>query len=135
MTASTSRAVLRVVLRAAAAVAVGTGASVLGRGSRAIPEGGPTTASVDSVLRFYAAWWAGAGLVLWRIAPDTAHHDAATRWALGMTALGAGGRLLAMRQSGLPHPLFRVLTGVELVLVPAAMVLHRRVLGDSRARR
>ncbi len=42
-------------------VATATGASVIAVGTRAIPGATPMSASAESVLRFYAAWWLSTG--------------------------------------------------------------------------
>lgn len=127
MTTTTSRAVMRIGLRLASAVAIGTGASVMARGTAAIPGGAPVTPSVDNVLRFYAAWWAGAGVLMWRIAPDTRMHDGILKGVLGINFLGGLVRLHASRQSGSPHLLFRVIAIEELVFSPALWAVQRRI--------
>lgn len=118
---------MKLVLRAAALVAVGTGASVMTVGTKAIPGGGPVSPTVDNVLRFYAAWWAGAGLLMWRIAPDTRHHDGLLKGLLGVNFAGGLVRLLATRQSGRPHPLFQAIAIEELLLSPAALALQHKI--------
>jgi hypothetical protein len=64
MTPASADAVVRGALVGMAAVATGTGLLVALRGTTSIPGGAPTAASNDSVLRFYAVWWAAQGL--WR---------------------------------------------------------------------
>lgn len=80
-----------------------------------MPDGGTVSPSADSVLRFYATWWAGAGLVMWRLAAAPERHPAAVRAVAATTFVGGLARLLAARHSGPPHPLFRALTVLELV--------------------
>jgi hypothetical protein len=118
---------MKVVLRASALVALGTGSSVMAVGTKAIPDGGPVSPTVDNVLRFYAAWWAGAGLLMWRIAPDTKNHDGLLKALLGVNFVGGLVRLLASRQNGRPHRLFRVIAIEELILSPAALTLQGRI--------
>jgi hypothetical protein len=125
---------MKAVLRIAATIAMGTGLSVMARGTHAIPGGGPVPPTVDNVLRFYAAWWAGAGVLLWRIAPDTRQHDALLKGVLGVNLVGAFARLLSTRQVGRPHPLFQVITAEELVLSPAALLLQRRIMTSHSPR-
>jgi hypothetical protein len=122
-----SRGVMRIGLRLAGAVAIGTGTSVMARGTAAIPGGAPAAPSVDNVLRFYAAWWAGAGLLMWRIAPDTRVHDQVLTGILGVNLLGGLVRLHASRQSGRPHLLFRIIAIEELVLSPLLFVIQQRI--------
>ncbi len=59
---------LRGVLVGLGVVATGTGTMVALRGPAAIPGGAPTAASNDSVLRFYAVWWAAQGPASWQLA-------------------------------------------------------------------
>jgi hypothetical protein len=133
---SSSRAVMRVGLRLAAAVAAGTGLSVMARGTRAIPGGaGDPSPTVDNVLRFYAAWWVGAGALLWKIAPDTREHDGLLKGALAVNFAGGLVRLLSARQTGQPHRLFQVIAIEELILSPAALLLQRRITAESPAPR
>lgn len=127
MKAITSRGVMRIGLRLASAVAIGTGTSVMARGTAAIPGGASVAPSVDNVLRFYAAWWAGAGLLMWRIAPDTRVHDGILKGILGVNFLGGLVRLHASRQSGRPHLLFRIIAIEELVLSPLLLFVQQRI--------
>ena len=61
---------IRAVLVPLGAVATTTGTLVALRGPAAVPGGAPTVASNDSVLRFYAVWWAAQGPAAWRLARD-----------------------------------------------------------------
>jgi hypothetical protein len=109
------------------AVAASTGTMVAVRGPAAIPGGAPTVASNDSVLRFYAVWWAAQGPAFWRVArqvPDSAGSLVALST---LTFVGGVARLAAARTSGWPHPLFRVLTAVELAVPPLLVVWERRL--------
>jgi len=134
MSTPSSHTAMQASLRIAAAIAMGTGLSVMARGTRAIPGGGPVPPTVDNVLRFYAAWWAGTGMLLWRIAPDTRRHDALLKGILGANLVGAFARLLSIRQVGRPHMLFQVITAEELVLSPAVLMLQRRIMNGRRSR-
>lgn len=118
---------IRVVLVGLGAVATGTGVMVAARGTAAIPGGAPTVASNDSVLRFYAVWWAAQGPAAIRLARDPHLDESRLRAVCLATLLGGIARLGAARTSGWPHPLFRVLTVVELVVPPALLVLRRRL--------
>jgi hypothetical protein len=61
-----SRRGLEVFLAILGAVALGFGALAVVTGTSLIPNGGAATASIDSELRFYAVWYAAAGVVLIR---------------------------------------------------------------------
>lgn len=119
-------AVMRGVLRAAAVVAVATGTSVVLLGGRAVPGGSEASASVESVLRFYAVWWIAAGPVLWRAAGSVGTGDPRLRQLCAITAAGGVARLLAASQTGMPHPLFQAVTVAELVGAPLLAVFDHR---------
>ena len=126
MTPVTAARVVRAVLAVAGAVATGTGAAVALRGTAAVPGGAATAASNDSVLRFYAVWWAAQGPVMWRLARDPGLDGRAVRSVCATTLVGGLARLQSMRTTGRPHPLFQALTVVELLAPPVLLVLHRR---------
>jgi hypothetical protein len=121
------RDAMRVGLRLAGAVAVSTGLSVMMRGTKAIPGGGPVPSSVDNVLRFYAAWWVGSGVLMWHVAPDTRRYDGIVKGILGVNFAGGLARLHSAHQSGGPHVLFRVIAIEELLISPVMYVLQRRI--------
>jgi hypothetical protein len=119
--------VLRAGLRLAGVLAAGTGLSVAARGTKAIPGGGPVPPSVDNVLRFYAVWWAGSGVLMWQAAGDPERYDRILKGILAVNFLGGLVRLHSARQSGQPHPLFQAIAIEELVVSPAMLLLQRRV--------
>jgi hypothetical protein len=113
------------------AVATATGTSVALRGTAAIPGGAPTVASNDSVLRFYAVWWAAQGPAALSLARDPALDERRVRALCATTFLGGLARVAAMRTSGRPHPLFQALTVFELVAPPLLFAARRRLrLGE-----
>lgn len=128
---------LRAVLAGMGTVAAATGSAVAIRGSRAIPGGTAPGPSTDSVLRFYAVWWAAQGPVMWRLARQPRPPWGSLASVLVPTFLGGLARLAARRRSGPPHPLFRALTAAELVLPPLMLELRRltRHPGDGRSPR
>lgn len=119
---------VRAVLVGLGAAATVTGTLVVLRGPAGIPGGASTVASNDSVLRFYAVWWVAQGPVAWRLARDPGLDVDELRAVCATTFVGGLARLAAARQSGRPHPLFRALTVLELVLPPVLLGL-RRVVG------
>jgi hypothetical protein len=120
-------ALLRSVLLGMGAVAITTGASVAARGAGAIPGGATGAASNDSVMRFYAVWWAAQGPALWRLSSSPGLPREKID-ALCLTIfLGGLARLASLRQVGAPHFLFKALTVSELVLPPVLVVLRRRL--------
>jgi len=123
--------VLRGALAVVGVTAVSTGVLVALRGTAQIPGGAPTVASNDSVLRFYAVWWAAQGPAAWRLARDPG-LDESQLWSICVTRfLGGLARLAAVRASGRPHPLFQALTVTELLGPPVMLRLRRAVANGS----
>ncbi len=118
---------IRATLISLGGVATSTGLMVALRGAAAVPGGAPTVASNESVLRFYAVWWAAQGPLSWRLARDPDLDQDRLRAVCAATFLGGLARLGAARSSGRPHPLFQVLTVCELLLPPALIALRRRM--------
>ena len=125
---------VRGLLVAVGAVAAGTGTAVALRGTAAIPGGASTVASNDSVLRFYAVWWAAQGPAALSLARDPGLDEGRVRALCATTFLGGLARVAAMRASGRPHPLFQALTAVELLL-PPLLVGARRRMGPATGER
>ena len=82
--------------------------------------------SNDSVVRFYAVWWAAQGPVMWRLARDPRLDERAVRFVSATTFIGGLVRLQSMRTTGRPHRLFQALTAAELLLAPVLLTLRRR---------
>ncbi len=106
---------LRAALTLLGVVPIVTGLGSVLFGSGVIPGPNPSP-SVESELRFYAAWWVGGGLVLLWIARRPAERGIALRGLCAVLFLGGLARLLAAAQVGWPRPLFVVLMAIELVL-------------------
>jgi hypothetical protein len=123
---------LQILLGAVGAVAAAAGTSAVVRGTggvtgRNAPSG---DASVDSELRFFAAWYVIAGIVMMRAARAPEHEGATVRLISSGWAIAAAGRLLSMKASGRPHPLYSALTGAE-VAIAACLAWWARG-GESR---
>ena len=127
VTPARTAAAIRGVPAITGAVANGTGAWVAARGTDGIPGGAPTVASNDSVLRFYAVWWAAQGPAAWALARDPGLDEARVRALCATTFLGGLARLAAARASGRPHPLFQALTAVELLMPPLLLAARSRL--------
>lgn len=96
---------------------------VLGGGGRGR---GPTDDSVESEFRFYAAWYAVAGvLALWasrRVGTDESRF--VVRLLAGGAALGATGRVIALATIGWPHRLYVALLVVEYAIAVGLLALQ-----------
>ncbi|MFD2093809.1 DUF4345 domain-containing protein [Blastococcus deserti] len=126
-----SARLIRGLLVAVGAVATGTGTAVALRGPAAVPGGAPTVASNDSVLRFYAVWWAAQGPAALSLARDPALDEGRVRALCATTFLGGLARVAAMRASGRPHPLFQALTVFELLAPPLLLTARKRLVLSS----
>ena len=72
--------------------------------------------NVDSELRFYAAWYAAAGVLMHQAAADSRLDRQVAPVLTGGWSLAAISRLLSIRSVGRPSVLFLVLTAVEFVV-------------------
>ena len=86
---------------------------------------GDASASVESELRFYGAFYAGFGLVLAWVSREVAARGAALLAACGVLLLGAVGRVVAWVDVGRPEPTYLVLLGIEVVLGLGLPAWHR----------
>jgi hypothetical protein len=123
----TSRKNLQRAIVAFAVVAVVTGTLTVFFGSAIIPDGGSTTASVESELRFYAAWYLGAGLFLASLVPRIERRRLELRVVCLLFVLGGVGRIVGIADAGWPHPIFIGLLALELLLPPVLVVWQSRV--------
>jgi hypothetical protein len=128
--APVARRGLQVFLVLLGLVAMGAGSLAVLTGG-AFVQGGEFNASIDSELRFYAAWYVGAGGVLLASARDVGRAGLAVRAVGALLWLGATGRLISIAMVGAPHPVFFALMLVEyaipLVLVPWQAAVARRI--------
>jgi len=118
---------LRRTLRVLAVVPIMAGIATVLFGSDIIPGGGRPGASVESELRFYGAWWIGAGLFLLSLAPRIEERGRELQAFAALLALGAVGRVIALVDDGRPHAQFLVLLGVEIVVAGVLVAWQRRV--------
>lgn len=123
-----SRPALVVTLAALGAVPVASGASGIVLGPPGLPGGGPVTSSMDSEYRFVNVFWAAAGLALWWSLRQPDQRRAVTRLVLALAGLGGVPRLLSWARTGPPHPVFRGALVLELVVVPAVLAWHAKVV-------
>jgi hypothetical protein len=125
---ATSRSLLLATIAALGALPLATGVLGVIRGPAGAPGGAPTTASLDSEYRFVNVFWAAAGPALWWSLARADERAGFTRVLLGLAAAGGLPRLLSVRRTGWPHPVFRATIVLELVVVPLVLVWHARVV-------
>lgn len=101
------------------------GAFVLGAGT--------VSPSLDSELRYYAAWYAAAGVVALRAARRVETEGRTIRALSAALFIGGCGRVISLVVVGTPHPVSMVLLGLELglplLLVPWQGSLARHRIG------
>jgi hypothetical protein len=110
------RTLFRVVLGAVGLVALAAGAGTVLFSSAIIPGVGEAEPSLDSELRFYAAWYAVAGgAVLLRL-PRIETATTLVRLVACAFFVGGCARVISLFVVGRPHPFFVALMIIELVL-------------------
>ena len=129
-----SRRGLEVTLTVLGLVATVFGAQGVVTGVGGVRKGGRASANVDSELRFFAAWYAVAGLTMLRPARRVESDGATIRVTCAGWLIAACGRLLSARQVGQPDRVFRVLTGAELA-IPAIVAPWQAVVARQAGRR
>lgn len=115
------------IVGALGAVPVVTGAMGMVLGPAGAPGGAPTTASLDSEYRFLNVFWTAAGGVLWWSLFEPEKRAQVTAFTLSLAAAGGVPRLSSWRRTGAPHVAFRGALVLELMVVPAVLVWHRRL--------
>lgn len=126
--ATRERTALLTTIAALGILPVATGTMGMLLGPAGTPGGEPTNASVDSEYRFANVFWTAAGVLLWWSLRKPEERAASTRLTLSLASAGALPRLLSIRRTGLPHPVFRGALLLELLIVPAVLAWHVRVI-------
>ena len=127
-----SRRGLQTTLVVLGGVAATTGLASMARGTAIVRGAPPAHPNVESEHRFYAASWAALGVTLWTVAPRVERRGVALAGAGATVFAGGVARLAAIRETGSPDPLYRVLTAVELALPPALLVWQAAVRRAAR---
>jgi hypothetical protein len=125
--AARGRSGLRAVFRTGGVVATAAGLHTVIAGARSIARQGTANPSVESELRFYAAFYVAYGVVALHVAPRADRDTAAVRalaGALFLAGLARAGGWLAV---GRPHGLQRGLLVIELAAPPLVVAWQERV--------
>jgi Domain of unknown function (DUF4345) len=109
------------VFYAGGAVATAAGLHTVLAGARSLPRQEPANASVESELRFYAAFYVAYGIVALRIAPRADRETATVRALAGALLLAGLGRAGGWLAVGRPPGFQRALLIIELA-APAPIV-------------
>jgi hypothetical protein len=128
--AAGSRRALQVVVALLGAVAFTFGMQTVLIGTASVLEAGDASPNVDNELRFYAAWYASAGIVLLLTVRRVEAATGIIRGVCAALILGAAGRALSMAIVGSPHPgqvaLMVVEFAIPAVIVPWQAAVARR---------
>ena len=85
-------------------------------GSRTVPDPGALRPTVDSEMRFFAVWYAAAGLLLLRSVSTPEGEFDYIRIVSGAFFLAGCARGLSWAVVGAPHASQKILMAIELVL-------------------
>jgi hypothetical protein len=127
LTSSFSRGALRAVFYLGGAVATTAGLHTVIAGARSIPRQEPADPSLESELRFYAAFYVAYGLVALRVAPRADRDTAPVRALAGALLLAGLARAGGWLAAGRPHRLQIALLVIELVAPPPIVVWQARL--------
>jgi Domain of unknown function (DUF4345) len=123
---------LQVVLTIVGMVAVVAGSDTVLRGGDSVLNHGDVSAAVDSELRFYAAWYVAAGVLMLK-AVGRVESEALIVRAVGAAFFLAGSaRLLSLVTVGRPHAFALVLMVLEFV-IPVVTVPWQAAVARSSA--
>ena len=121
---------LQVILAIIGVVAVTAGGLTVLLGADSLIGAGAASPTIDSELRFYAAWYVIAGALLLRSVRRVESEAVIIRAVCAGLFLGGSGRLVSLIAVGTPHPVAMVLMGLEfaipLVIVPWQAAVARR---------
>jgi hypothetical protein len=124
---SFSRRALRAVFYVGGVVATVSGLHTVAAGARSIAGQDVANASVESELRFYAAFYVAYGLVALRVAPRADHDSAAVRALASALFLAGLARASGWLATGSPHEVQRGLLMIELVAPPTIVAWQARL--------
>jgi Domain of unknown function (DUF4345) len=118
---------LRAVFRTGGVVAIAAGLHTVIAGARSIAGQGTANPSVESELRFYAAFYVAYGAAVLQVAPRADRDPAAVRALAGALFLAGLARAGGWIAVGRPHALQRGLLVIELAAPPLVVAWQRRV--------
>ena len=126
-TPSFRRSALRAVFYVGGTVATTAGLHTVIAGAKSLPDQKPANPSVESELRFYAAFYVAYGLAALRVAPRADRDTTAVRALAGAVFLAGLARAGGWRSVGRPHALQRTLLVIELAAPPLIAAWQARL--------
>jgi hypothetical protein len=128
-----SRRALQATLVVLGTIALAFGTLTVITGAGGVLTDGTASANVDSELRFYAAWYVAAGILLLRAARRVDTDGFTIRVICAGFLVAACGRALSLITVGEPHLFYLALMVVEFaipaVVVPWQAAVSRRAAG------
>src|SRR4051812_4748806 len=134
LTQSFGRSASTTLLYVGGVVATAAGLHTVIAGGRSVPGEDLANASVESELRFYAAFYVAYGLVALRVAPRAGHDATTVRALAGALFLAGLGRVGGWLLVGPPHRVQRALLVIELGAPPAIVALQARAAAQTEPR-
>jgi hypothetical protein len=127
LTASFSKSALRAVFYLGGLVATMAGLHTVIAGARSLPGQNRANPTVESELRFYAAFYVAYGIVALRTAPRADNATVAIRGLAGALFLAGLARVGGWLAVGKPHRLQRGLLVTELLVPPLIVAWQTRL--------
>jgi hypothetical protein len=128
-----SRRALQATLAILGVTAVTFGGLTVLTGAAGVLAGGPVSASVDSEMRFYAAWYLAAGVLLLRTVARVESEGPTIRTICAVLFLAACARVVSFVAVGAPHPIFLVLMAIEFA-IPVVVVPWQAAVASRTTR-
>lgn len=135
MTPQASRRGLQLLLRLLGLVAFLAGLGTVLFGVASIAGAEHVSGTVDSEMRFYAVWYAGAGLLLLQSARSVEEDATIIRGIAAGLFIAGCARVLSWVAVGEPHVLAKILLVIELLLPLVIVPWHGSVARASRGKR
>jgi hypothetical protein len=126
-----SRRGLQVLLGVLGTVALTLGLLTVIVGASNIPGGDDVSASVDSEIRFFAAWYAVVGVLIFQSIPRVEESTVLIRALSAGVFLAGCARIISIVAVGRPATVYLVLMVIELVL-PFVIVPWQTVVARQR---
>jgi hypothetical protein len=111
-------------------VATTAGLHTMIAGAKSLPAQETANPTLESELRFYAAFYVAYGLVALRVAPHADRDPPAVRGLAGALFLAGLARAGGWLAAGRPHRLQRALLVIELAAPPAIVAWQARLAQD-----
>jgi hypothetical protein len=134
MSEANSRRALQAFLFVLGGVALVAGAATVLFGAELVANAGDVTPDVDSEMRFYAVWYAAAGVMILRAIPHAETEGRIVKWVGAAFFLAGCARILSIMAVAKPSALYIVLMVAELVL-PIVIIPWQSSVAKAAARR